>query len=239
MDQLTDKLVKACKVLADDGQGDLIWGHVTARAAARPDRLLMKPAGIGLEEMEREAAITVDLGGEQTSGTRPRHIEVFIHTEIMRSRPEIHAVVHTHPPHAVAFSSLCRPLLPIGHEGSLFCDGLPVFDRTSDLIVTSDLGRAVAACLGEHKALLLRNHGIVTAGRTIEEAVMTAVLLEKACRVQLMAEHAGGAQATTSQEEAMIKRERIYGPQSLQKAFEYCVRRYDKRHGGCAHHHHG
>ena len=103
MDQLTEKLVQACKVLADDGQGDLIWGHVTARAPARPDRLLMKPAGIGLEEMERDEAITVDLGGEQRSGTRPRHVEVFIHTEVMRARPEIQAVVHTHPPHAVAF----------------------------------------------------------------------------------------------------------------------------------------
>jgi L-fuculose-phosphate aldolase len=238
MDKLAEKLAQACKVLADDGQGDLIWGHVTARAADRPEHLLMKPAGVGLEEMGREDVITVDLGGERTSGTRPRHIEVFIHTEIMRARPEIQAVVHTHPPHAVAFSALCRPLLPIGHEGSLFCDGLPVFDRTSDLIATSDLGRAVAACLGNRDALLLRNHGIVTAGRSIEEAVMVAVLLEKACKVQLLAEQAGGAKATTSKDEARIKRERIYGPQSLQTAFEYCVRRHDMRHAGCGHHRH-
>jgi L-fuculose-phosphate aldolase len=238
-DALADKLAQACQVLADDGQGDLIWGHVTARAPDRPDRLLMKPAGIGLEEMARDDAIIVDLGGEQVAGTRPRHVEVFIHTEVMRARPEVEAVVHTHPPHAVAFGSLCRPLLPIGHEGALFCDGLPVFDRTSDLIVTPDLGRAVAACLDGSNALLLRNHGIVTVGRSIEEAVMTAVLLEKACRVQLLAEHAGGAKATTSSEEARIKRERIYGAKSLQAAFEYCVRRYDMRHACCAHHHHG
>jgi L-fuculose-phosphate aldolase len=238
MDKLAEKLAQACKVLADDGQGDLIWGHVTARTAARPERLLMKPAGIGLEEMERAEVITVDLDGARSSGTRPRHAEVFIHTEIMRARPEIQAVVHTHPPHAVAFSSLCRPLLPVGHEGALFCDGLPVFDRTSDLIVTSDLGRAVAACLGNHNALLLRNHGIVTAGRSIEEAVMTAVLLEKACKLQLMTEQAGGPKATTGKEEARIKRERIYGPQSLQTAFEYCVRRHDIRHAGRGHHPH-
>ena len=157
----------------------------------------------------------------------------------MRARPEVQAVVHTHPPHAVAFGALCRPLLPIGHEGALFCDGLPVFDRTSDLIVTPDLGRAVGARLDSSNALLLRNHGIVTVGRSIEEAVMTAVLLEKACKVQLLAEHAGGAKATTSREEARIKRERIYGAKSLQTAFEYCVRRHDMRHGCCAHHRHG
>jgi L-ribulose-5-phosphate 4-epimerase len=233
---LAEKLIQGCRILADDGQGDLIWGHVSARLPARPDHIVMKPAGIGLEEMADDTIISVDLSGERTSGERPRHIEVFIHTEIMRARPEIQAVVHTHPPHAVAFSSLCRPLLPIGHEGAMFCDGLPVFDRTSDLIVSPDLGQAVAACLDGYNALLLRNHGIVTVGRSIEEAVMTAVLLEKACRVQLLAEHAGGAKALTSSEEARTKRERIYGPASLQAAFEYCVRRHARR-AGCGHHH--
>ncbi len=238
MDQLTEKLIQGCRVLADDGQGDLIWGHVSARASNIPDRILMKPAGIGLEEMTRDEVITVDLSGDRTAGARPRHVEVFIHTEIMRSRPEIQAVVHTHPPHAVAFSSLCKPLLAIGHEGAMFCDGLPVFDRTSDLIVSPDLGQAVAACLDGHNALLLRNHGIVTAGRSVEEEVMMAVLLEKACKVQLLAEQAGGPQASTSAEEARIKRDRIYAPGSLQAAFDYCVRRHNARHHiGCAHHH--
>jgi L-fuculose-phosphate aldolase len=239
MDQLSEKLIEGCRILADEGQGDLIWGHVSARASNIPDRILMKPAGIGLEEMAADAVISVGLDGERTAGNRPRHVEVFIHTEIMRARPEVQAVVHTHPPHAVAFGSLCRPLLPIGHEGALFCDGLPVFDRTSDLIVSADLGQAVAACLGGRNALLLRNHGIVTAGRSIEEAVMTAVLLEKACKVQLLAEQAGGPRATTDPAEARIKRDRIYAPASLQAAFEYCVRRHIARHhGGCAHHPH-
>lgn len=231
---LADRLIQGCHILADDGQGDLIWGHVSVRDAARPDHLIMKPAGIGLEEMADDTIISVNLSGERTGGERPRHIEVFIHTEIMRARPDVQAVVHTHPPHAVAFSSLCRPLLAVGHEGAMFCDGLPVFDRTSDLIISPDLGRAVAACLDGRNAMLLRNHGIVTAGRSIEEAVMTAILLEKACRVQLLAEHAGGPRATTSLEEAQVKRDRIYGTQSLRTAFEYCVRRHQARNAGCA-----
>jgi L-ribulose-5-phosphate 4-epimerase len=242
MDQLAERLVQGCRILADDGQGDLIWGHVSARHAARSDYILMKPAGIGLEEMADDALISVDLSGERRSGDRPRHVEVFIHTEIMRARPEVQAVVHTHPPHAVAFSSLCRPLLPIGHEGAMFCDGLPVFDRTSDLIVSPDLGQAVAACLDGHNALLLRNHGIVTAGRSVEEAVMTAILLEKACKVQLLAEQAGGPKAATGIEEARVKRERIYSAASLRTAFDYCVRRHHARQDharqpGCSHHH--
>jgi L-fuculose-phosphate aldolase len=187
--------------------------------------------------MARDEVIAVDLNGERTAGQRPRHLEVFIHTEIMRARPEVQAVVHTHPPHAVAFSALSRPLLPIGHEGSLFCDGLPVFDLTTDLIVTADLGRSVAACLDGRNAMLLRNHGIVTAGRSIEEAVMTAVLLEKACKLQLLVENAGGAKAYSNPDEARIKRERIYGAQSLRLAFDHCVRRHALRRGAGSHDH--
>src|SRR5262245_734695 len=160
IDRLAEKLVQGCRILADDGQGDLIWGHVSVRVPARPDHIVMKPAGIGLEEMADDTVISVDLSGERTGGERPRHIEVFIHTEIMRARPEIQAVVHTHPPHAVAFGSLCRPLQPIGHAGAMFCDGLPVFERTSDLMVSPDLGRAVAASLDGHNALARVNPGI-------------------------------------------------------------------------------
>jgi L-ribulose-5-phosphate 4-epimerase len=229
---LAGKLIDGCRVLVDDGQGDLIWGHVTVRHPSDPSRLLMKPAGIGLEELTEADVIEVDLAGGLVAGTKPRHVEVFIHTEIMRARPEVQAVVHTHPPHAVAFSALDRPLLPVSHEGSLFCRGLPVFSHTSDLIVTEELGRMVAGTLSDHNAVLLRNHGIVTAGRSIEEAVMTAIMLEKACRIQMMAEAAGGVRVHTPVEEAMAKRARIYSDESLRLAFDYCVR----RHSACCHH---
>src|SRR6516162_9286761 len=102
---------------------------------------------------------------EQVGGSMPRHSEVFIHSEILRARSDIAAVVHTHPPHAVAFSSLGRPLLPVGNDGAIFCAGVPVFSETTDLIIDQARDRAVARCLGDHQALILRNHGIVTAGR--------------------------------------------------------------------------
>jgi ribulose-5-phosphate 4-epimerase/fuculose-1-phosphate aldolase len=78
----------------------------------------------------------------------PRHNEVFIHSEILRARSDIVAVVHTQPPHAVAFSSLDRPLLPVGNDGSIFSAGVPVFSETTNLIVDQPRGKAVARCLG-------------------------------------------------------------------------------------------
>lgn len=218
-----ERLVQACRILALEGQGDHIWGHVTARVPGRPDLLFMKPATIGLEEIGPDDVITVNLDGEKVDGIMPRHIEVFIHTEVMRARPDVAAVVHTHPPHAVAFGALDRPLQPISHDGAIFCDGLPVFTETSDLITNAPQGKSVARSLGERGGLLLRNHGIVTAAATIEEAVMKAVFLEKACKIQLMCESCGGARHVSPPEEARVKRGRLLG--QVDAAFNYFARR--------------
>src|SRR5262249_62346849 len=132
--------------------------------------------------------------GGKIDGGMPRHNEVFIPSEVLRARPAVNAVVHPHPIHAVAFSSLGKPLLAVGNDASWFVGNLPIFDETTDLIVDQPRGRAVARCLGHHAALILRNHGIVTAAASVEEAVWVALKLEKACRIQLLAEAARGPQ---------------------------------------------
>ena len=228
-DALREKLVQACRILAAEGQGDYIWGHVTLRLPDRPDHLLMKPARIGLDEIRTEDVITVNLEGEKVDGSAPRHIEVFIHSEVMRARPDVTCVVHTHPICAIAFSSLGKPLLPVGHAGSLFCDGLPVYDETTDLITDQKLGAGVARKLDRHDALLLRNHGIVTAGQSVDEAIIKAIFLENACRTQLLAESCGGPKLVTPLEEARIKSKRIIGGGQTEACFQYLVR--------CAGHH--
>lgn len=219
-----EKLAQACRILAREGQGDHIWGHATLRVPGRPDHVYMKPATLGLEEIGPDDIIVVNLDGEKVEGRLPRHLEVFIHTEIMRARPDIAAVVHTHPPHAIAFGALGRPLAPIGHDGAVFCDGLPVFSETSDLITDGARGQAVARSLGTHGGMLLRNHGIVTAATTIEEAVMKAIFLEKACRIQLMCEACGGARHVSPPDDAAVKRQRFLHESQINAAFAYFAR---------------
>jgi L-ribulose-5-phosphate 4-epimerase len=221
---LREKLADAGRILEIEGQGDYCMGHVTLRTPEEPDRILMKAGGMGLEEMTPDNIVTINIEGEKVAGTHQRHNEVFIHSEIMRVRPEIQSVVHTHAPHSVIFSSLGKPLQPVGHPGAAFSDGLPVFSETTDLIVTQELGKAVARCLGQHQVLLLRNHGIVTAGRTLEEAIYLALVLEKACWMQLVAESAGGAKLVTSPEEAKAKK-RITRAENQINLFNYMVRR--------------
>src|SRR5262249_31278911 len=187
---LKRRLAEACRMLAAAGQGDDVWGHATARVPGT-NTFWMKPAGLGLEEIRPEQLLLVDLDGKVLRGTLPRHSEVFIHAEVLPARPEINGVVHTHPVPATVFSSLGVPLRPILHEGTNFVPpDVPRFTETTDLIVAPPLGKAVARTLGDRPALFLVNHGIVTAGESIEEAVVNALLLDKAARAPLMLPHA-------------------------------------------------
>ena len=148
---LRRKLTNAGRVLAMEDQGDYVAGHVTVRLDDDKSRFLMKPATIGLDEMTPENIITVDLDGQRVGGAMPRHNEVYIHSEVLRARSDLKAVIHTHAPHAVAFSSLGKELVPVSNECGYFHKRLPIFSETSDLIVTPERGKAVARCLGERE----------------------------------------------------------------------------------------
>lgn len=233
-DALREKLANAGRVLAMEGQGDHVAGHVSVRLPDDPGRFLMKPAGIGIEEMRPDNIITVDIEGRKVDGAMPRHNEVFIHSEVLRARPDVNAVIHTHPIHAVAFSSLGKPLVAVGNDASVFAGNLPIFSETTDLIVDQSRGKAVARCLGDHSALILRNHGIVTCSSSIEETVWLGLKLERACRVQLMAESAGGPKLLVKAEELQAKAAKANRPDLHSNVFAYLVRRANATCPYCA-----
>jgi L-fuculose-phosphate aldolase len=227
IDQLREKLADAGRVLAIEGHGDYVAGHISVRLPGDPGRFLMKPAGIGIEEMRPDNLITVDIEGKKIDGAMPRHNEVYIHSEVFRARSDVMCVIHSHPMHAVAFSSLGRPLVAVGNSGVYFSDGrLPVFSETTDLIISQDRGRAVARCLGGNAALILRNHGIVATGGSIEEAVWTAIKLERACQLQLLAESAGGPKLLAEGEDLGKKRQRGNRADQHNNTFSYLVRKW-------------
>ncbi len=221
--ELRRKLAYACRILAAHGQNDAIYGHVTHR---RPgdDTYWMKPAAMGLDEITPETLIRMDLDGNVVEGELPRHREYPIHTEIFRIRPEVTCVIHTHPIYSIAFASTGQPLRSISHEGCLFTPpDVPRFTQTSDLIVTRALGEAVAATLGQSLACYLRNHGIVVAATTLEEAVIAAINLERASHIQLLASAASSTLYWTSDEESLAKRH-IYNKEAIKNTWNYYCR---------------
>lgn len=222
------KIARACNILYMEGHTDTVYGHVSARID--DEVIWMKPAGLGLEEVRPHDVIQLDYAGNKRAGDLPPHLEFPIHTEILRLRPDVQCVIHTHPPHATAFSAVNEPLRPVNHEGVLFTEGLPRFTQTSDLIVTPELGRAVAECIGPHNAVLLKNHGIVVAGPSVEEACVTAVLLEKAAQMLLLAKQFGAIEWTDAAE-ALEKKKRIYHAESFRGMWDYFSRKLARQGG--------
>jgi L-fuculose-phosphate aldolase len=214
----------ATRVLAAAGHGDLVWGHASARDPGG-NGVWMKSAEWGLDEVTSRQVHLVDEDGTVRDGEGTRHSEYAIHTEILAARPDVGAVVHTHPPHAVALAATGQPLRPVSHAANYFVPpAVPCFTDTADLVLTRDLGRALARTLGDARAGFLVNHGIVAVGATIQEATVAAVLLERACAQQLLTRTAGGWPTWSPPEESLAKREHIHHDGAVSAVWNYLVR---------------
>jgi ribulose-5-phosphate 4-epimerase/fuculose-1-phosphate aldolase len=190
-DEVKQKLIDAGRILEDAGQGDLTRGHVSIRVPGDPTHFFMKPHSFGFDEITPENIVVCNLEGEKVAGGGRKHSEVYIHSEIYKLRPDVNSVIHTHPTHAVALSCTGQPLHPISQPAVAFCDGLPYYTDTIELIRSHAMGAGVAKALGKAKAVLLRNHGAAIVGATVEESTILAIMLDNACQIQLAALAAG------------------------------------------------
>lgn len=216
--------VQGSRALAAAGQSDLVWGHVSVRDPEGRGAW-MKSSGWGLEEIDDGKILLVSPDGDVLHGEGRRHIEYPIHTEIMARRADVGAVVHSHSDAANAFSALDVPLRPISHAGSLFSyPDVPRFTLTGGLISTGALGQALADALGSAPACLMPQHGLVAVGKDVPAAVMTAVLLDRACRTQLTAMAAGPVARWGSETDTVAKRSVVWSDSQLTAGWDYLVR---------------
>ena len=222
--------VQASRALAAAGQTDMVWGHASIRDPGGRGAW-MKRAGWGLEEIDAGKIVLVSPDGAVldngvAEGGGPRHIEYPIHTEIMAARRGVGSVVHTHSSAANEFAALDVPLRPLDHAGSLFCyPDIPRFTLTGGLIKTRELGAALAGALGGAPACLMPQHGIVAVGPDAPAAVMTAVLLDRACRTQLTAMAAGPLRRWGDEEDTVAKRADVWSSRQLRAGWDYLLRR--------------
>lgn len=220
-----ETLITAGRILEHVGQADMIRGHVSVRVPGNDAHFLMKPHLVGFDEITRDNVLTIDLDGRVVAGRARRHGEVFIHSEIFRARPDVRAVIHSHPAHLVALSATGKPLRPHCQGGALFSDALPVYADTINLIHTAAMGADVARALGPHRAVLMKSHGVAVAGATLEEAVVLCVMLEEAARVQLLVEAAGGAAPEFPPEDIATLRRFLLSPEQSAINFAYLARK--------------
>ena len=188
---LVEQVVTGCRVLGAGDQGDPVWGHVTCRDPEGRG-VWMKGGAKGFDEVTAADVVLIDLDGHRLEGVETVPYEYPLHTEILRVRPDVGSVVHTHPPYALAVAASGVPLSVFASAAGPFAGGVPRFDGEFALIDTPEVGREVAECLGAAKALLHIGHGIITVGTSVATAVTTAILLERACRLQVLATALGG-----------------------------------------------
>lgn len=218
----------ASRVLAEAGQSDLVWGHASARDNASDGAVWIKAAGWGMDEVSADRVQLVDHSGAVLAGADagPRHSEYPIHTEIMAARPDVGGVVHTHSPYVLALAAAGQPLLPVSHAANYFSPhSVPRFTETADLILTPELGKKVAAALGEASAVFLVNHGMVTVGPDLETATVAAILLEQAAKQQLLTKSFGGWPTWSDDVQSASKRGHIYSGGAVTSVWDYLVRR--------------
>jgi L-fuculose-phosphate aldolase len=193
---LREQVAWSGRILAMGGHGDYTLGHVSARSSGGR-HVLMKPNGLGLEEATPRDLLELDMNGARLSGAGPVHLEYVLHTEIYKSRPDVGAVIHTHPPYATAFGATDARLELLNHDAVLFRDGLATFDATAELIVRPEQGAAVARALGNRRALVMRGHGVIVTGASVAWATYAALTLERVLRIQSIAHSFGNLQPMT------------------------------------------
>ncbi|MBT9386301.1 class II aldolase/adducin family protein [Pseudooceanicola sp. CBS1P-1] len=185
-------LAAVYRLIARFGMDDMIHTHVSARLPDEPDLLLINRYGDLFREVTPESLVVIDHDGHQARGA-PVPVNTagaVIHCCIHQARPDAACVVHTHTAAGVAVSCLAEGLLPLNQTALLFYDRIGYHTFEGIALDTAEQSRLVAD-LGDNRAMILRNHGLLTVGRTIGEAFSLMYNLEMACRMQLMAQGTG------------------------------------------------
>jgi len=202
-----EQIVAACKRLDTSGLNRGTSGNVSCR---ENDHFLITPTGIPVEEITPSKIVAVDYDGKVLGIGRPSS-EWHFHCDILKARPEINAVVHTHSPHATAIACL-REDIPPFHYMIAVAGGDSIRCAPYALFGTEQLSRHAVEALDDRKACLLANHGMITLGRDLDEAMAIAVEVESLCQQYLLARQAGRPTLLSSEEmQQVIEKFQNYG----------------------------
>lgn len=219
-----ERLVLAYRIFGALRWGALGDGHISARDPVRPDHYWLSRYGVAFARVTIDDLVLVAPDGTvdgQANVVNPA--AHFIHWPIHEARPDIVCAAHTHTPYGTPFAALVRQVEPISQESCAFVDDHAIFDDEEVDIVTLDGGKRIAAALGENKAISLRNHGHLTVGATIDEAIGWYVMFERVAEVHVKT---GDAAQPISMEGARRARDSVGGPEAGWHSFQWLVSTY-------------
>lgn len=190
-----ERLAGAFRIFSRHGYDQGLAGHITARDPELLDHFWVNPFGLHFSRIKVSDLLLVNSRGEIAIGKGPLNRAAFaIHAAIHEARPDVVAAAHTHSLYGRAWASLGRKLDPLTQDSCSFYQDHGLFEDFNGVVYETDEGDRIAEALGRHKGVILKNHGILTAGPTVEAAAWWYIALDNACHAQLLAEAAGTPQ---------------------------------------------
>ena len=186
------QLAAAFRLFGRFGFSEGIAGHITARDPERLDHFWVNPYGMHFSHIRVSDLLLVNENAEVIEGDGRVNAAAFaIHSQVHQARPDVIAAAHAHSLYGKSWSTLGRLLDPLTQDACSFYEDHGLFDDYTGVVLDPDEGKRLAHALGEHKAVILQNHGLLTVGHTIDEAAWWFITMERSCQAQLMAEAAG------------------------------------------------
>jgi len=183
------RLAAAFRLFGHFGFDEGSAGHITARDPERLDHFWVNPFGRNFKQIRVKDLLLVNEAGEVVEGDGPLNLAAFvIHSAIHAARPDVVAAAHSHSLYGKAFSTSRRLLDPLTQDACAFYGDHVVFADYQGAVLEAEEGKRIAAALGNHKAAILANHGLLTVGHTVDEAAWWFITMERSCQAQLLAE---------------------------------------------------
>src|SRR5580700_9741550 len=183
------RLAASFRLFGKFGFDEGVAGHITVRDPEHLDRFWVNPFGMNFKHIRVSDLICVDHTGTVVEGDAMVNAAAFaIHSQVHAARPDVIAAAHSHSIYGKAWSSLGRLLDPITQDACAFYEDHGLFDDYTGVVLDPDEGKRLAHALGERKAVILQNHGLLTVGHTVDEAAWWFITMERSCQAQLLAE---------------------------------------------------
>ncbi|KAH8670789.1 aldolase [Xylariales sp. PMI_506] len=189
-------LAAAFRVFAKQGFDEGVAGHISLRDPQNPEHFWINPLSKHFSQIRVSDLVLVNENGEVMPGGAQYPINgpaFAIHSEIHKARPDLNAACHAHSVYGKAFSCFGRPIEPLYQDAIRFYNDLSVYNAYGGTVVSAEEGRRIAESLGpKNRSIILRNHGIITCGQTVDEAAFLFIALDRCCHSQLLANAAAG-----------------------------------------------
>ncbi|ALS27218.1 decarboxylase NovR [Paenibacillus sp. 32O-W] len=187
-----ERLAVAFRLFDRFGFNEGVAGHITVRDPEKTDHYWVNPLGVHFKKIRVSDLHLVNHAGEVIVGNRPiNKAAIAIHTQIHRARPDVIAAAHSHSLYGKAWSALGRLLDPLTQDSCVFYEDHGLYDNFGGVVLDQSEGERIAKALGSYKAVILRNHGLLTVGTSVDEAAYWFIAMDRACHAQLLAEAAG------------------------------------------------